>query len=213
MGNYLSQFTFYDIVGYLLPGALGVCAMAMLLSLLHPAWAILEPTSSGGWVVLMVAAYFMGHALQGVGYRLIPREKLRNGIAQQSTVDVERVVAKALERHSIDVTGKADRFAALDALKLDFPDRDVFVARQGFFRGAALAFALLAIALGAGAILARGVALFGTIIGRPLAAIAAAVAVALCVLFRTRYRDFLRHELEFAAAAGAAEQQTAGHAR
>lgn len=207
MGNYLSQFTFYDIVGYLLPGALGVCAGAMLLSVLNPAWVVPEPSSASGWLVPVVAAYFVGHALQGVSSRLFSRAKLRSRIAQKSTVAVERVVARALERYSIDVAGKVDRFAALDALQIKSPDRDVFVARQGFFRGAALAFALLAAALAAGAVFAQGVALFGMTIDRPRAAMAAAVSVGLCILFRARYGDFLRHELEFAAAAGASAEK------
>jgi hypothetical protein len=204
MGEYLSRFTFYDIVGYLLPGALGLCAIAILLSVLNPAWAIPEPNGGGRWAVLVIAAYFIGHALQGVSYRLFPRAKLRGAIARDCSAAVDRIATKALERHSIEATEKAERFAALDALKVDFPDREVFVARQGFFRGAALAFALLCVVLAVAAILARAVLLFGVSIDRPQSAIAAIAAAGLCILFRTRYRDFLQHELEFAAAAGAA---------
>lgn len=52
MGEYLSRFTFYDVMGYLLPGLVGLCASLVGLSAINPAWAVPRLTDGGHWTAL-----------------------------------------------------------------------------------------------------------------------------------------------------------------
>jgi uncharacterized membrane protein YiaA len=209
MGEYLSRFTFYDVMGYLLPGLLGLCAAFIGLSAINPAWAVPALSEGGHWFAVIVGAYFVGHAVQGLSYRFFPRSVLRAQIARACTPAVATVVHRAMEHHGIETADGEAAFAALDALKLDFGDREVFIARQGFFRGSSLSFGLLAVALLAACIFNGSVSLFGASIDRALCGVAGAVCAGASVLFFFRYRDFLRHELEYAAAQGAKVQKPA----
>lgn len=161
MGEYLSRFTFYDVMGYLLPGLLALCAALLGASAIDPAWAVPAISDGGQWFMLIVAAYFVGHAVQGLTYRLFPRSTLRAQVARAASPAILAVVTKAIEHHDLKAVDAVERFAALDALKVEFEDREVFVARQGFFRGSSLAFGLTAVALLAACIFARKVSVFG----------------------------------------------------
>lgn len=204
MGDYLSRLTFYDVVGYLLPGAVAVVALAVVCCIIDPAWAIAEPTGAGSWTLAIVGAYFLGHAVQGLAYRILPRGPIRDSVARGTSPAVDAVVSRALANHGSAV-GKttAERFAALDALKVNFGDREVFIARQGFYRGSAVAVGFLALALAVAAVWGCPVNVFGHPMPRAMCGVAAALGVGCSIIFGLRYRDFIRHEIEFAAAAAA----------
>ncbi len=203
MGDYLSRLTFYDIVGYLLPGAVGLLALAVVCALINPAWAVAEPSGAGAWTLAVVGTYFLGHAIQGIAFRILSRSRMRDAVARAASPTVDAVVTRALESNG-SVPGKsvAERFAALDALKIDFADREVFTARQGFYRGSSVAFGLLFIALAVAAIWGRAISVFGYDVPRAMAMVGAILSVGCCGIFALRYRDFIRHEIEYAAAAG-----------
>ena len=201
MGEYLSRFTFYDVMGYLMPGLLALCATLLGASAIDPAWTF-PPVSGGGqWFMLIVTAYFTGHAVQGLTYRLFPRSALRSQIARSASTAVLTVVARALEHHDLKAGDAIAQFAALDALKAEFEDREVFVARQGFFRGSTLAFGFTGLVLLASFVFDRHPSVFGFAPDRPLSGVCGAAGIGVAVLFFFRYRDFLRHEFEYAAAA------------
>ncbi|MCE2925666.1 MAG: hypothetical protein LW822_09510 [Phycisphaeraceae bacterium] len=205
MGEYLSRFTFYDVFGYLLPGLIAVCAAAFGLSAANAAWSIPSLSDGGQWFALVVCAYFLGHATQGLSVRIFQRSLLRDQIARSCKPASAEVLKRALAHHDLKPEGNEARFAALDALKLKFDDREIFVARQGFFRGSSMAFGLVAVATLAAAYFARPVMAFGLTLDRVLCVVVGLVSLGLAVLFFFRYRDFLRHEMEFAAAEAAKE--------
>ncbi len=207
MGEYLSQFTFYDVVGYLLPGLIGLCALCLGFSAIDPNWAVPSPKNGGHWFVLVVAAYFVGHTVQGLSNRLFQRSTLRAQVARACKPAVATLVARAIEHHGIQAADNEGRFAALDALKVSFADREIFVARQGFFRGSSLSFALLGVALVGACVFRTSVEVFGLFLERALCGAAGSVAIGFAVLFFFRYRDFIRHELEYAAAEAAKEHK------
>ena len=68
-----------------------------------------------------------------------------------------------------------------------------------------MAFGLVAVATLAAAYFARPVMAFGLTLDRVLCVVVGLVSLGLAVLFFFRYRDFLRHEMEFAAAEAAKE--------
>lgn len=203
MGEYLSRFTFYDVVGYLLPGLIALCAAAFGLSAANAAWSIPALTDGGQWFALVVCAYFLGHATQGLSVRVFRRSTLRDQVARACKPATVEVLNRALAHHDLKADGNEARFAALDALKMKFDDREIFVARQGFFRGSSMAFALVAVATLIAAILARPISAFGLQLDRGLCVVVGACCAGTAVLFFFRYRDFLRHEMEYAAAEGA----------
>lgn len=207
MGDYLSRFTFYDVMGYFLPGLLGLCAALLAASAIDPAWVMPAVATGRQWFILIVAAYFAGHAVQGLAYRAFPRSASRAQVARKASPAVLAVVAKALEHHEMTVEDAVGRFAALDALKVEFGDREVFVARQGFFRGSALSFAALGVVLVVACLFGRQVCVFAFAFDRALCGIGGVLGVGIGVLFFFRYRDFLRHEFEYAAAAVVKEHE------
>jgi hypothetical protein len=210
VGEYLSRFTFYDVMGYLLPGLVGICAICAGLSAIDHTWSLPAINAGGEWFALIISAYFAGHAIQGLSQRIYQRSVLRNQVARRSKPAVTAVVRRALERHQIQAGGTEADYAALDALKLCFDDREVFIARQGFFRGSSLSFALAAVALVLACLFNSSVTLFGLTLGRALCAIAGGLCSGVALLFFYRYRDFIQHELEYAAAAGATTRSGSG---
>ncbi|MFO0375544.1 MAG: hypothetical protein ACK51N_00705 [bacterium] len=203
MGEYLSRFTFYDVVGYLLPGLIALLAAALGLSAVNAAWSVPALTDGGQWFVAVITAYFLGHATQGLSVHVFRRSMLRDQVARKCKAAMSEVLTRALAHHDLKVEGNEARFAALDALKLKVDDREIFIARQGFFRGSSMAFGLLAVATLAAAIWSHPISAFGLTLDRGLCIVVGLVAAALSVLFFFRYRDFLRHEMEYAAAEAA----------
>ncbi len=203
MGEYLSRFTFYDVMGYLLPGLIALCAVLLAASAISPAWTTGAVSEVPHWFVLLVAAYFAGHAVQGLTHRLFPRDVLRAQIARTAAPALLSVVRRAMEHHSLPATEAVSQFASLDALKLDFEDREVLVARQGFFRGSSLSFGFLGVVLLVSGIFGREVSVFAFAPGRGLCTTGGVLSLGLGALFLCRYRDFIRHELEYAAAEAA----------
>lgn len=211
MGEYLSRFTLYDIVGYLLPGLVALCAAFVGLATVNDAWAVPKLTGASEWVVFIIAGYFAGHAIQGVSQRVIRRSVLRRRIARDCTATFAIIVQRTLQNHDILPTNSKATdyieacFEALDALKLPFENREVFIARQGFFRGSSLSFGFLALASLTACLFQDSVSLFGECIDRGLYGVIAAVCAGASALFLFRYKDFIQHELEFAAAKGGVE--------
>lgn len=200
MGDYLSRFTFYDVVGYLLPGSVAIVAIALLASMIDPAWAFAAPSGIGPWGMLVAGAYFAGHVLQGISNKVLRRNQARKSIAK-STSDQRIATAKrVLAQHGMKAESNAEVIDALDQLKLPSPDQEIYVARQGFYRGSATAFALMALVMLASAVLGIGVSAFGVSLDRLATLLLGIAAVPLAVLLAQRYTDFVRYEIEFGVA-------------
>jgi hypothetical protein len=152
------SFTLYEIFGYFLPGTIGVTAVAISF------WAIfLQSTAvpveslelSQLWYFgLVIVCYYSGHILQGISRSLFknPDEQV---LAFQT--DMAPLVKRAQEQVAIYLgmaqsatLGSAVIVRLCDELAVQYGglgDRDVFVYREGFYRGSFTAFILLDLAL------------------------------------------------------------------
>jgi hypothetical protein len=152
------SFTLYEIFGYFFPGVVGVTAIAMLF------WAFFLPAipipihsvelSKLWYFVLVIVSYYAGHVLQGISRSLFknPDETV---LARQA--DMASIVKRAQETLASHLgmaqneTPKPSVTARLcDELAVQYGqlgDRDVFVYREGFYRGSFAAFVLLLVAL------------------------------------------------------------------
>jgi len=152
------SFTLYEIFGYFLPGAIGVIALTILF------WAIFLPNTaipvaslelSKLWYFgLVVVCYYAGHVLQGISRSLFknPDEYFLN-----HQTDMAPLVKRAQEQMAthLGMAQTAPPSPAVTARLCDelavqygqLGDRDVFVYREGFYRGSFAAFILLDLAL------------------------------------------------------------------
>jgi hypothetical protein len=152
------SFTLYEIFGYFLPGVVGVTTVAILF------WAFFLPTTpllvhsvelSKLWYFgLVVISYYAGHVLQGISRSLFKNPD-QLVLAQQPHLNpiLERV-QEGLATHLSVPHHKAPEPAVMvrlcDEIAVQFGqvgDRDVFVYREGFYRGSFAAFILLDLVL------------------------------------------------------------------
>lgn len=201
MGDYLSHFTFYDVVGYLLPGSLAVVALALVVSMIDPAWAIPSPTGLGMWGTLIVGAYFVGHALQGVSSKLLRRSTARAKIATGASDRIITAAKRVLALHEVAAVSNAAVVDAVDLLRLPSADQEIYVARQGFYRGGAAAFILFMLVLLISGSFNLPATAFGVAIPRAASVVGGISAIPLAWIFEMRYVDFVRYEIEFGIAA------------
>ncbi len=159
------RVTLYDVFGFLLPG------MVFLTSVLVLVWAVYLPRiplaavdlPAVAWTGLLVAAYFAGHVAQAISIQLVrwastPEQRLlgrcksgrcvvgslpapiRDAAKQRAAeilgADLDRVDAKWFYRICDQVVAQRGRVA----------DRDVYIYREGFYRGTAASFLMLALA-------------------------------------------------------------------
>lgn len=152
------SFTLYEIFGYFLPGTVGVTAFAILF------WAIFLPKTaipidslefSKLWYFgLVVICYYAGHVLQGISRSLF---KNPDEYVLANQVDMAPLVKRAQEQVatrlgmaqtamlSPAVTARLCNELAIQYGQLG--DRDVFVYREGFYRGSVAAFILFDLAI------------------------------------------------------------------
>ena len=197
MGDYLSRFTFYDVVGYLLPGSVAMVAVALLASMLDPAWTFTAPSGIGPWGMLVAGSYFAGHVLQGTRSKVLRRSGARKSISKCTPDGRIAAAKKVLAEHGMQAESNAEVIDAVDQLKLPSPDQEIYVARQGFYRGSAAAFALMALVMLAAAVFGLGVSAFGVSLPRLASLLLGIAGVPLAGLFSQRYTDFVRYEIEF----------------
>lgn len=152
-------FTLYEVFGYLLPGGVVLAALVTLY------WAVFAPqmplslvdlqAGMVTWVAVIFASYLLGHAAQALGNIWLHgiedsvlnprngsapawmRERARQAASETLTVNPEKLeplwVFRALDECAIQ-RGKDG-------------DRDIFVYREGFYRGTAISLFLLTAAL------------------------------------------------------------------
>jgi hypothetical protein len=152
-------FTLYEMFGYILPGGITLLGLCVL------DWAFFVPSLPLGistfqagivtWVCVVVASYLLGHASQAVGNIFI--KGVETGVlgsqhgsaphwmkerARQTAVEILNVhsdqleplwVFRTLDEYTVQV-GKAG-------------DRDIFIYREGFYRGTAVALFFLSATL------------------------------------------------------------------
>jgi hypothetical protein len=150
------EITLYDFFGYLLPGAIILGAILILF------WSLFWPSmpltvhmalSTSATVSLLFAFYLLGHLGQAIGNlieRLRPVKVLRERNLRLSP-EVRRVLLEAVSaRFGLE----AESFSSDDLFSLcdqtlvhhcSLGERDIFVYREGFYRGVCVALCLLCV--------------------------------------------------------------------
>jgi len=152
------QLTLYDIFGYLLPGSITASALFIFY------WALCIPTAvfaayklnpdGTGWTALIALSYVIGHIGQGIGNSFL-RGAENAALGPKGSIPVEiREIAltRAATLMGVDRSGIDPvclfRFADEYSLqKGAIGYRDIFVYREGFYRGCTVAFVMLGLAL------------------------------------------------------------------
>jgi hypothetical protein len=152
------SFTLYEFFGYFLPGNIGVAALAILF------WALFLPMvpipiqkfelNTLWYFGLAVISYYVGHVLQGISRSLFknPDESV---LAQQTSIlplvkRAQEQLASRLGLAQTETPGAAMTVRLCDEVAIQhgqLGDRDVFVYREGFYRGSVASFILLDLAL------------------------------------------------------------------
>ena len=151
-------FTLYEVFGYLLPGAVALHGIFVLY------WAFFTPRVPLGfatyqpglvtWTALVVASYLLGHAVQGLANMLLKGAEdaalSSSGTAPQWMRErAAQLAGTLLAIGSVEVTpGWVVR--TLDEYSVqagELGDRDMFVYREGFYRGTSIALFSLSVAL------------------------------------------------------------------
>lgn len=151
-------FTLYEVFGYLLPGGVVLLGILMLF------WAFFVPGVPLGfatyqpglvtWTALVVASYLLGHGVQGVGNVLLTGAEDAVLSPTGTAPQWMRLRAAQLARNLLALgwdeikPGWVVRTLDEYSVQAGEPgDRDMFVYREGFYRGAAIALFFLSIAL------------------------------------------------------------------
>ena len=152
------RFPLYDFFGYLLPGIVAVLAASLAVwSLYFPAVPLsLLSLPKQVWFLLVVLAYFAGHFVQAIGNLLSnwlehPEERVFGENADSHckalVKEAHTLIHTSLGVAHIDPMWS---YRVCDAAVVHngvSSEREIFVYREGFYRGASVSFALLTLAL------------------------------------------------------------------
>ncbi len=172
MLNALKEITLYDVLGYLFPGFIFLVALIVLF------WAVFSPTTAllplfqnaddiGEWSLVVIAAYILGHLVQGIGnaaFRRLPSTRsLVFSRSETAAAGIHRLpeplVSKArsrlaarLEVREEDIDDSllyqlCDEFVMQSGIKEIISNREIYIYREGFYRGMTVSLALLFLSL------------------------------------------------------------------
>lgn len=200
----------YELLGYLLPGSMALTALCLSAGLLEhtvvdPArWAAL-----GWWLLVpLMMAYVLGHLLQALANRLLchcEEPALRSVVDELPQSGFEAIARRLQLRDPAEETaawsnGKRQAFLAVCTTIVDQEaktlPRDVFLYREGFYRGTSLAlFAVgFSVALWVWPLWRDGVeATRGRHVGLALGAFALLIWGG--IEFLNRYKRFVRYRI------------------
>lgn len=156
------QFTLYEVFGYLLPGAVLAGGLGILFwGVFYPQPAVeIDIKSTEVWAIFLALAYVTGHVGQGVGNAVARRFPSPEDHVAQSVLPatvIEACKAKAKRQTGADADALPSRWlyrlcddAVLRSGRLG--EREVYVYREGFYRGASVGMAVVAVGLAAMAV-------------------------------------------------------------
>lgn len=197
------DLTIYELLGYLVPGVVAFAGLFLFAGLEQPAW--LDPSNwvgFGWWITApMVVAYVLGHVVQATANlvfgRRFEKAALTDVLKDLPDSGFEAVARRlAMPDPAVagpNLKGSPDRFlaACTEILEQDAKTeaRDLFLYREGFYRGTSIALVVLA----------AGLTTFGLKVASPDADVTPKVGAVLCALaalaFLARYTRFLRHRI------------------
>jgi len=152
------SFTLYEIFGYFLPGVVGITATVILF------WTLFLPgvpipihsveLSKLWYLGLVVVAYYAGHVLQDMSrslFKIPDHQELMHRLGLTTIIArVQAELATHLGMAQSHMPEIAVTVKLCDELSVQYGrigDRDVFVYREGFYRGSFAAFLLLDLTL------------------------------------------------------------------
>jgi len=209
MGNL--AFTLYEVFGYVLPGGITFLAFVVLYwAFFVPAVPVNIASFQAGlvtWAAVTLASYVLGHAVQAVGNLCFHgAENSALGAEHGSAPTWMRERARQAAIEILDVGSDQQLeprwlFRVLDEYALQTGkegDREIFVYREGFYRGTALSLFLLSAVLlvrtfipGASILFTRG--LFYVSFWQLL--LTAAILSGVAYLFVRRYQRFAEYRV------------------
>jgi hypothetical protein len=155
MGLDKISVTLYDLLGYVLPGFLLLLACSIIEAAFGDSslFAISEVRSNT--VLALVTAYFLGQTSHALASRVSAKEKhrLRNGSYQLGDSVTRRISETLIDTFKIEQDpnkplSHSDMLLLADGYILasgGSVERDVLMAREGFFKSSAVAFALVGV--------------------------------------------------------------------
>jgi hypothetical protein len=154
------QVTLYDFFGYLLPGFVCLAAMTMSAGVIFHAPAVdLGKISSTGWIALSGIAYILGHLAQAFANLLVDRIPTVASLvlSPDKKGSLPKAIVRAISRRAQSILNLEGNVALDEQLIFDACDhwvqqngrtqsRDIYVYREGFYRGLAISLLLFAFA-------------------------------------------------------------------
>lgn len=209
-----AQITIYDIVGYFMPGTFGLIGLYLLtcpwMSTLEKNWTQMTIVK---WLFVGLCAYVLGHCIQGVAnwvesIRGWPRRKQSRqssiatilGSCNQQYAEATAWVRRHLGLTDVDSSVLYEIMDAHVIQRGKTETRDIYVYREGFYRGLYVAFALVA----AGAVVRlvdrTTYTLFAgrVVLDQSLLWMAALINFVAAVLCYKRFRRFEGYRIKFA---------------
>ena len=167
------QATVYDIFGYLLPGLVALLALVILFWAILIPTTPLSPTitETFNWAVVLIVGYLLGHLVQALANLLLSPFKDPEELALspelkpeeksgKSEADKNRLPEPLISLAKSKVSAMAHiplpdvkshllyRFCDETVVQAGMiHDRDMYIYREGFYRGMAVSFLLLLLAL------------------------------------------------------------------
>ena len=198
LGEIVGELTLYDVLGYLFPGIPALGATMVL------GWAWLRPNdpvhviepSLSLWIGIGLLAYFFGHTVQAVGNQTLDRvRKYRVPKELQDRAQVRAAEMLGLDAYRIQGADWRRIVDHVAILARPAQYRELYMYREGFYRGMAVSLGYLSIALLARAL--RGSAEFifeGDVFRIPTAVVVFGSMLALfsAIASILRYRKFAR---------------------
>ena len=154
--------TLYDLFGYLVPGVVAVVAFGLMWHRLFsgtPVLAFPLPTSVSAWVPFLFVSYIAGHLVQAIANATRPfnlsadNPGLGGGNIPASLMAIAKTrIAAQLGKDvkDIEALSSSDVWALIDEVAADATgtaNREIYIYREGFYRGMAVATSLLAVSL------------------------------------------------------------------
>lgn len=206
------EVSLYELFGYVAPGALSFAGLYLI------AWGLVlspdqnwTPLTSGGWIVLLMLSYLLGHGVQAILNVASHRVPFLAEATLIGRIEVTRPQVMEAARNKAHVVLGIPSDTPLDvAIVCEVADhflqqkgktetRDVYIYREGFYRGLAVALVVLAV----GAILrtlnAPGeLAAFGVSIpvDRPSLLTVAVLAIVMAALSTMRFLRFATYRIK-----------------
>jgi hypothetical protein len=156
------QVTLYEIFGYLVPGAISLAAVSILywtFFVAHP--CDLDSITTSGWWGLAAVSYVAGHLTQALTNNLFLRWRkptVSLVLEKGSPLSLPQNVSDAAQEFACSIFKQPGGTALPPAVVYDVCDtfvqqkgktesRDIYIYREGFYRGMFLATGLLAAAM------------------------------------------------------------------